>query len=84
MTTPVETPGSNPPGEPEAGSQGFNGLSAATLGRLAVMFPQVVHAELRAAGPISVGEDGSLMVHGLSELREVCRDRGIDALSATC
>jgi cytochrome P450 len=82
MTTPVDTPGGSTPGEPEARGQGFNGLSAATLGRLAVMCPQAVHAELRAPGPIGVGEDGSLMVHGMSELREVCRDRGIDALSA--
>jgi cytochrome P450 len=46
------------------------------------MCPQAVHAELRAPGPISAGKDGSLMVHAMSELREVCRDRGIDALSA--
>jgi cytochrome P450 len=82
MTSPVDTPGGDTPGEPEAGGQGFNGLSAETLARLAVMCPQGVHAALRAPGPISSDEDGTLMVHGMGELREVCRDRGIDALSA--
>jgi cytochrome P450 len=78
----MTSPDGTTPGEPEDGAQGFNGLSAATLGRLSVMCPQEVHWELRAPGPISTDEDGDLMVHGMSELREVCRDRGIDALSA--
>jgi cytochrome P450 len=81
MTTPVETPAWDTPGEPEGG-QGYNGLSAATLRRLGVMCPQEVHAELRARAPISPDEDGGLMVYGMSELREVCRHRGVDALSA--
>ena len=81
MTTPAETPVSNAPGEVHGEGRGFHGLSLATLGRLSVMCPQEVHVELRSQGPISPDE-GGLMVHGMNELREACRHRGIDSLSA--
>jgi cytochrome P450 len=67
----------------EAGAgQSFNGLSAATIRRLGVMCPQAVHTELRSGGAITADEEGSLMVYGIDELREVCRHKGVDALSA--
>jgi cytochrome P450 len=62
--------------------QSFNGLSAATIGRLGVMCPQEIHRELRSGGAIRADEEGSLMVDGIDELREVCRHKGVDALSA--
>jgi cytochrome P450 len=62
----------------ESGGQGYDGVSAVTLSRLAVMYPQVIHAELRARGPISPDEEGGLMVHGMNELRDVCRHRAVD------
>jgi cytochrome P450 len=82
MTTPAEGPIGREPSEARGEGSGFNGLSPATLGRLEVMCPQAVHAELRASGPIGPDEEGTWMVHGLSELREVCRHKGVDALSA--
>ena len=50
------------------GGQSFNGLSAATIGRLGVMCPQEIHRELRSGGAIRADEEGSLMVDGMDEL----------------